>query len=120
MTRRRLSTSARVALFEAAGGRCHICGGRIAVGDAWDADHVIPLAMGGEDGGDNLAPAHRACHRGAGSKTSEDVAAIAKAKRVRAKHLGAAAAPRATLPGSKASRWKRTIDGRTVRRNDDA
>jgi hypothetical protein len=32
---------------DAAGGICHICGGRITVGDRWDADRIIALENGG-------------------------------------------------------------------------
>lgn len=83
--RRSLSTKARVALFQAADGLCHICTGRIAVGEAWEVEHVIPLAQGGEDGGDNLRPAHVKCHR---DKTAKDAADTARAKRREAAHLG--------------------------------
>lgn len=114
MTRRSMSTTRRLRIFEAAKGVCHICGGKIdGTREAWDADHVIALEISGDDTDDNLRPAHKACHR---AKTSaQDVPQIAKAKRVRAKHLGAKKA-KATLPGSKSSKWKRCIDGTLVRR----
>lgn len=85
MARRSLSRKARLLLFLDAGGLCHICGGLIRPGDAWEVEHVIPLAQGGEDGGDNLRPAHIKCHR---TKTSRDVADTARAKRREAAHLG--------------------------------
>lgn len=88
MTRRRLSTKARAAIFAAANGICHICGTAIQATEAWDADHLVPLALGGEDSPENMRPAHAKCHRGAGSKTSDDVAKIAKAKRNEARHKG--------------------------------
>lgn len=84
-SRRSLSTTARVRIFEDAGGLCHICGQKIQAGQKWDVEHVIPLAMGGEDGGDNLKPAHKACH---GEKSRDDFGRIAKAKRQRAAHIG--------------------------------
>ena len=115
MTRRSMSTTRRVRIFEAADGRCHLCGVKIGVGEAWEAEHRIALAAGGTDDDDNLAPAHIACHR---SKTTDDAKLIAKVKRVRAKHIGAKAPPRATIPGSKGSRWKRKLDGTTVWRDD--
>jgi 5-methylcytosine-specific restriction protein A len=87
--RRRYSAKQRAAIFAEHGGECHICGGKIGVGEAWDLDHVIPLALGGDDEPANLRPAHVKCHRGAGGKTAEDVATIAKAKRREAKHAGA-------------------------------
>jgi len=83
--RRPLTAKARVVLFQASGGLCHICGGRIGVGEAWEVEHIVPLAQGGEDGGDNLSPAHVKCHRG---KTAKDAADTARAKRREAAHLG--------------------------------
>lgn len=47
--RRHLSTKARTAIFVASGGICHLCGGKITVGQAWEIEHVIPLAQGGSD-----------------------------------------------------------------------
>lgn len=113
---RRMSTLRRARIFEAAGGICHICGERIdGTREAWDADHVIPYALTRDDSDDNLRPAHERCHRGAASKTSDDQAVIAKAKRVAAKHSGAHKST-SVIPGSRASGWKRKIDGTIVRR----
>lgn len=83
--RRTIPTRERVALFQAAGGICHICSGRIHVGEAWEVEHVVPLAQGGEDGGDNLRPAHVKCHK---AKSAKDATDTARAKRREAKHLG--------------------------------
>ena len=107
MTRRTITAKERLAIFEAASGVCHICGGKITVGEAWEIEHVIPLAMGGDDRGPNLQPAHSKCHR---AKTSGDVTAIARAKRLHERHTGAR--PRkGTMPGSRASKFKRRMDG---------
>lgn len=113
MTRRRLSTKARLEVFTRAGGVCHICGATIWPGEPWEVEHVIPIAQGGEDGGDNLAPAHVDCHA---SKTAQDAANTARAKRLQARHLGAKAPSRAVVPGSKRSPWKKRLDGSVVRR----
>jgi len=95
MTRRRsISRTERVRIFEAAQGLCHICGEAIdGTRERWDVDHVVPLQLGGDDHGDNLQPAHVACHA---TKTPADVKQIAKAKRVHAKHIGAK--PRGKIP----------------------
>lgn len=111
--RRTLSTTARVELFRVAGGVCHICGGKIAVGEGWDVEHVIPLAQGGEDEPANMRPAHRRCHAG---KTATDAANTAKAKRRHARHIGAAAESRTPLPFGRRSPWKRRMNGSIVRR----
>lgn len=118
MKPRAMSLSRKVRIFEAAGGVCHLCGGLIdGVRERWDADHVIPLELSGDDSDANLRPAHERCHR---VKTAVDQGDIARAKRVRAKHRGARGVSGAVIPGSKASPWKRTIDGRTVRRDGGA
>jgi 5-methylcytosine-specific restriction enzyme A len=113
MTARRMTPLRRARVFDTHGGTCHLCGLKIAVGEAWEVEHIIALEISGDDSDGNLAPAHVACHR---AKTSEDAGLIAKARRVHAKHIGAHR-PKSTLPGSRASRWKRKINGTTVRRD---
>lgn len=113
MTRRSWTAKRRLALFLAHDGRCHICSATIdGTREAWDVEHIIPIAIGGDDDEGNCAPAHKACHA---TKTATDVAQIAKANRVRAKHNGAKAKPRNPLPGSKASKWKMTFNGAVSR-----
>lgn len=88
MKRKRWSSTARLRIFLANNGVCHVCGQKISVGEGWDLDHRIALALGGDDAEHNLAPAHRkGCHA---SKTAqEDVPAIARAKRRQIAHVGA-------------------------------
>lgn len=113
---RRMSTTRRARIFEAHGGTCHICGVKIdGTRERWDVEHIVPYALTRDDSDGNLAPAHAACHA---PKTKQDVAAIAKAKRVSAKHTGEYAPTRNPLPGSRASKYKRTVDGRTVLREE--
>lgn len=89
MTRRSISTRERLRLFTLHGGRCHLCGGLIQVGDRWEISHDIPLELLGPDDDQNRKPAHYKCHR---THTSEvDIPAIAKAKRREAAHTGATA-----------------------------
>lgn len=104
----------RLRLFEQAGGKCHICGQQIDAGQAWELefDHIVPHAIGGEDGGSNLAPAHRKCHA---IKTSSDITAIAKTKRIAAKHRGAYVSAN-PMPGGRRSKWKKKMDGTVERR----
>lgn len=113
-TRRHISTAERGRIFMARGGVCHLCGGKIQATEAWDVSHDIPLAMGGDDDGDNLMVAHRKCHRSHTSAT--DIPQIAKAKRRHARHIGAKAPSRNPLPGGKNSRWKIKMDGSVVER----
>jgi 5-methylcytosine-specific restriction endonuclease McrA len=86
--RKSFSTKERAALFVEHGGLCHLCGGAIQAGQTWDVDHVIPLALGGTNDPSNLRPAHAKCHRGVGSKTSDDIKAISRADRLAKKHFG--------------------------------
>jgi 5-methylcytosine-specific restriction endonuclease McrA len=114
MTRRSMTPLRRARIFDTHGGTCHLCGLKIAVGEAWEVEHIVALELSGDDTDGNLAPAHVACHR---EKTADDAGRIAKARRVRAKHIGAHR-PKAVIPGSRGSKWKRTIDGRTVLRGE--
>lgn len=85
--RRHLSPKERLRLFQLHDGICHLCEGKIQVGQAWDISHDIPLELGGADDDDNNSkPAHRKCHRDHTSKV--DVPNIAKAKRRERKHYG--------------------------------
>ena len=114
MTRRRSWTpKRRAALFDANKGVCHICGAKIdGAREAWDVEHIIPVALGGDDDESNCAPAHKRCHK---IKTAKDAANLAKSNRVRAKHFGAHK-PRSILPGSRASGLKKKLDGTVVKR----
>jgi 5-methylcytosine-specific restriction endonuclease McrA len=86
MTRREFSTKVKVAAFDRAADHCECCGARLQVGRI-HYDHIIPDALGGDPTLENCAVLCRGCH---GVKTArEDVPRIAKAKRVRAKHIGA-------------------------------
>jgi 5-methylcytosine-specific restriction protein A len=110
---RSLTSTQRLALFLAANGQCQACVWPLTPGTRWEVDHIIPVALGGSRRPDNLQVLCAACH---GSKTTRrDAPAIAKAKRVRARHLGATR-PRSILPGSRRSPWRKRIDGRVERR----
>lgn len=50
---------------------CHICGGSVEPRDL-TLDHVIPLALGGDDIASNVKVAHRECNRRKGSKPLEN------------------------------------------------
>jgi 5-methylcytosine-specific restriction enzyme A len=87
MSRRRHSAKDRARIFAANGGICHLCGGSIQTGEAWEVEHVIALELSGDDTDANKRPAHVKCHR---AKTADDMGKIAKAKRNEARHTGAA------------------------------
>lgn len=110
MTRRSLSPMQKLRIFEATAGRCHLCG--LKIQRRWEVEHIVPLALGGADDETNMAPAHVDCHAG---KSAKDRGDIARAKRRKAKHVGAFKSSR-PMDGSRASRLKKHMDGRvTVR-----
>lgn len=89
-----IPTRVRLRVFERHGGVCALTGRKIRAGDAWDLDHRVPLVLGGAHREDNLRPVLKDAHK---AKTAQDVAAKAKADRVRAKHLGIYPKSRAPL-----------------------
>lgn len=114
MTRRRdFSRKIKVAAFERADGRCEDCTSRLSPGNV-EYDHRVPFALGGESTLENCQVLCFNCHGGKTAKT--DAPTIAKNKRVRARHIGAKTPPRHVIDGSKASRWKKKMDGTVVRR----
>ncbi len=112
MGRRRLSPRMRLSLFLASGGACQACHMPIAAGRAWHLDHVIPLSLGGADDPSNLQVLCRSCHR---HKTAQDVSALSQAIRREVIHRGATTRWR-PLPCGRKSPWKKTLDGRVLRR----
>ena len=67
------------------GGICCICNFPIAPGEPFIDEHEIPLALGGSNDAGNRGIAHIQCAR---VKTRKDRDMIAKADRMRQKHLG--------------------------------
>lgn len=97
--RRKISDGQRERIFLDNGGICHLCERKIRAGEKWDVSHDRPLALLGEDGGDNLKVAHRDCHKV--QTREQDIPRIAKAKRQSRKHNGI----------KKPSRWPRAPVG---------
>lgn len=113
MTRARqeFSKAVRLAAWDRAGGRCEGCTRKLFVGDIF-YDHVNPDGLTGQPTAANCQVLCRSCHA---IKTRADVANIARAKRREAAHLGIRSTSR-PMPGSRASGWKRRMDGTTERR----
>jgi len=97
-------------VFERAGGKCASCTRKIGPADTWQCDHVVALINGGRNAEGNLQVLCGWCHH---FKTAEDVATKSKTARVRAKHLGIRGKGR-PMPGSRASKFKRHMDGRVT------
>ncbi len=117
MSRREFPAKVKVAAFERSGGLCERCKARLGPGNV-EYDHVLADWLGGEPTLENCEALCRACHRGPGGKTAQDVKVIAKAKRVGRSHIGAAPKSRNPLPGGKSSGWRKRMDGTVVRRGE--
>jgi len=87
MTKRRnFPAKVKAAAFERANGKCESCTGKLYPG-RFHYDHDIPDGLGGEPTLDNCVVRCTACH---GVKTAkQDIPMIAKADRLKAKHIGA-------------------------------
>lgn len=91
------------------------CGQKLgAAGERIEFDHTTALVLGGSNDENNLRALRRPCHR---LKTNADVAQKSTEARKRAKHLGIKT-PKRPMPGSRASGWKRRLDGTVVLRGE--
>lgn len=103
----------RVRVFARYNGRCQCgCYRAIRSGEAWQLDHKQALINGGPHAEDNLWPLLSEHHK---EKTADDVAVKSKTARMAKKHLGIKKSGR-PMVGSKASPWKRKMNGELVRR----
>lgn len=85
-TRRKpLTRKQRVDAHDTHGGTCCVCQEPIAKGEPFIDEHLIPIALGGSNDPSNRGMAHIPCAK---IKTRRDQNMIAKAIRMRAKHLG--------------------------------
>ena len=111
--RANLSTKDRKEAFEYWGGICHITGIKIdPENDDWDIEHPEPLWAGGVDDITNRKPALRWAHK---EKTKVEATARSKGNRIINKRNGFKKSKN-PMNGSKASGWKRKMNGETVRR----
>lgn len=116
--RQEFPAKVRKAAWERAEGCCEDCGLRLTGGpkDRPEFDHEIPDGLGGKPTLENCIVRCPPCHLV--KTTTRDVPAIAKAKRIEAKRLGLRAS-KAIIPGGRGSKFKRTVGGRTVLREEN-
>lgn len=111
--RQEFPTKVKAAAFLRAAGCCEVCTRRLATGDV-RYDHINPDGLTGEPTLANCQVLCRSCHD---LKTrTEDVPAIARAKRREARHIGAKPKSRNPLPCGRASPWRKKMNGEVVRR----
>lgn len=107
-----MSQTRRLRIWEAFGGVCILCKAKIdGVREKWIVEHVRALGLGGSDDDANLGPAHETCRR---EKDKTDMASIAKAKRMKAKHIGIR--KRSKFACSRDGKYKQKIGGEVVLR----
>lgn len=102
----------RLRVWDRCQGHCHMCGRKILVGERWVLEHLKALILGGRNAEDNLG---LTCCNCLPIKNAADVSAKSKVAKIRKKHIGAKAKGR-PMAGSKASGWKKCMDGTVVRR----
>lgn len=111
-----LTSKKRMLLWIAHKGVCCICDSKIAVGERWISEHIIPLWLNGTNDWENLGLAHEDC---AAKKTSREAKDRAKGRRIAERHFGAKVAKGRPMPGTKRSGWKKKFDGTVERRRDE-
>jgi len=95
-------------------GHCENCGIKIIAGNGPEYDHIVAAALGGAADLDNCAVLCRNCH---GAKTAQhDIPKIAKSNRVIKRNAGIKRRKGKPMPGSKASGWRKRMDGTVERR----
>lgn len=103
----------RLRVHDRDGGICQCgCGRKIMPGEKWDTDHRTAIINGGENRESNLQTLLAEHHK---VKTRADTREKSRVRRKRAKHLGIKRTSR-PLPCGRGSPWKRTMDGKVVRR----
>lgn len=93
------------------GGICQICFAKEKILGP-EYHHRVALINGGPNCESNLVPVHPKCHRG---KTRQDVAEKSATYKTQVHHLGIRKSKR-PMPGSRASGWKRKMNGQVERR----
>lgn len=82
--RKRLTAQDRAAIFASTDGHCTgPCRRKLRPGDAWDADHILALELGGQDAPENMQPLCEGCHT---LKTAEDHAQAGHNRRAYTRH----------------------------------
>jgi 5-methylcytosine-specific restriction endonuclease McrA len=108
------SEGVRNAVFMRAGGQCEHCKKKLRRG-SYQFDHVVPISIGGPSTVANCEVLCRECHN---DKTNKiDTPRAAKTKRQKAKHEGTFRPTRNPVPGSRRSRWRKPLRGRTELRS---
>lgn len=94
-------------------GICQISFIQIRAGDAWETHHKIPLWKGGENRESNLVPVLKKYHD---ALSAEDKTEKKISDRKRQKHLGIKKRGTRPMMGTKASGWRKRMNGTVEKR----
>lgn len=104
----------KIAAFQRSNGHCECgCGVKIIAGDGPEYDHIIEVALGGDNSLENCRVLRRRCHE---KKTAERRPALDKSRRIYENRIKVRPRKSKPLPGSKASGWKHKMTGEWERR----
>ena len=110
--RKEFSRKTKLAAYMRANGHCEQCGSRLQVG-RFRYDHISPDYFSKDNSLENcMVICTIVCDP---PKTARDQAIIAKSKRIQDKAIGALKSNR-PMPGSRASGWRKRMDGTVERR----
>lgn len=109
--RRSLTQKRRAEIVAGQGNRCAMCGNALVAGH-FEFDHIQALEHDGDNAPDNWrAICTSPCHK---QKTKADHQARSKRDRIA---VGGRQRKGAPMPGTRASGWKRNMDGTVERRS---
>lgn len=114
MSRTEFSKRVKLAAWDRSRGQCEACGVKIRAGMGPHYDHVRPTFFNDDASLENCAVLCKTCH--ASKTTDQDRPAIDRARRLHEKAIGAREKRSRPLPGSKASGWRKKMDGTVERR----
>lgn len=112
MARAEFSRRTKLEAFNRASGHCETCGCKILSGAEYD--HRIPDMVDGGNDVENCRVLCARCHR---LKTKADRPEIDKTRRILKKRAGLRKPKGRPLPGTKASGWRKRMNGTVERRS---
>lgn len=105
----------RLRILKAHGNRCASCTRDIRPGDTWTCDHIIAVINGGPNRESNGQPLCEWCNP---KKNAADMAVKSKTASSQKKQYGLAKPKGRPLGGSKASGWRKRMNGQVERRSE--
>ncbi len=113
--RREFPKKVKLAAWDRCGGKCDRCGNKIVAGNGPEYNHRLPDYLGGEPTLENCEVlCIKPCHRTVTSEQDRPV--IDKARRVMEKRIGVRSRKSRPMPGSRASGFRKRMDGSVERR----